>query len=348
MSDMPLVSVVTPVYNGEEHLAECIESVLSQTYSNWDYTIVNNCSSDRTLEIAETYAAKDSRIRVHSNSRFAPIIENHNIALRQISPQSKYCKVLFADDWLFLECIEKMVRLAEAYPSVGLVGSYSLAGDRIRWQGLPYPLCCVPGREICRQRLLGGPYFLGTASTLLFRADIVRQRPVFFADWHIHADYTAFLDVLGNSDFGFLHEILTFCRTREKSNSSFATDYNTLLLAEIAGLQNYGPIYLTPAELDKRMRSEMRRYYRFLAKSVLRFRAKQFWKHHREWHKALALQIDPARLIGHVFLKIAESLLRPVDAWDNIQTWWFQRGRTGAQPPAARYEQISSGKALLK
>jgi glycosyltransferase involved in cell wall biosynthesis len=41
----PLVSVVTPVYNGEIYLRECIESVLNQTYTHWDYTIVNNCST---------------------------------------------------------------------------------------------------------------------------------------------------------------------------------------------------------------------------------------------------------------------------------------------------------------
>ena len=346
MNGVPLVSIVTPVYDGEEHLAECIESVLSQTYSNWDYTIVDNCSTDRTLEIAQSYAARDSRIRIHSNSSFAPIIENHNIALRQISSESKYSKVLFADDWLFPTCIEKMVELAEAYPSLGLVNAYSQAGDKIRWQGLPYPLCCISGRQICRQRLSGGPYFLGTASSLLFRSDIVRQRPAFFSDWHIHADYTAFLDILGSSDYGFVHEILTFCRPREESNTSFATDYNTLLLGEIAGLQKYGPLYLTSAELDNRLRFETRSYYRFLAKSVLRFRGKQFWEHHRKWHKALPLHLDPVRLIGHVCLQLAESLLRPMDAWDNIQTWWLRRRRTGTQMAPAGYEQISRGKVL--
>src|SRR5256885_7775223 len=44
--EQPRVSVITPVYNGEEFLSECIESVLAQSYQNWDYTIVNNCSTD--------------------------------------------------------------------------------------------------------------------------------------------------------------------------------------------------------------------------------------------------------------------------------------------------------------
>ena len=56
----PLVSVATPVYNGERHLAECIESVLAQTYQNWEYIIVNNCSTDRTREIAESYGRRTS------------------------------------------------------------------------------------------------------------------------------------------------------------------------------------------------------------------------------------------------------------------------------------------------
>ena len=66
----PLVSVVTPVYNGAAYLSECIESVLAQTYTNWEYIIVNNCSTDRTRDIASHYAQQDTRIRLHNNDDF--------------------------------------------------------------------------------------------------------------------------------------------------------------------------------------------------------------------------------------------------------------------------------------
>src|SRR5215471_7959294 len=108
LRDEPLVSVVTPVYNGAAYLRECIESVLAQTYSNFEYIVVNNCSTDETLPIAEEYARKDKRIRVYSNDELLPIIANHNRTFRLISPQSKYCKQVSADDWIFPECLGRM------------------------------------------------------------------------------------------------------------------------------------------------------------------------------------------------------------------------------------------------
>src|ERR1039458_8021732 len=113
---MPLVSIVTPAYNEEKYLAECIESVLGQTYPNWDYTIVKDCSTDGTLAIAMKYSAQDPRIRVIGNDTLVPAIANFNIALRQISSTSKYCKIVLADDWIFPECVERMVASMEQYP----------------------------------------------------------------------------------------------------------------------------------------------------------------------------------------------------------------------------------------
>ena len=120
-------------------MPECIQSVLAQTYQNWNYTIVDNCSTDGSAEIALGYAAKDSRIRVHRNEHFLPVIANHNSALRQISPQSKYCKIVLGDDWIFPNCLEQMVAVAEANPAIGIIGAYALEGERVAWTGLPFP-----------------------------------------------------------------------------------------------------------------------------------------------------------------------------------------------------------------
>src|SRR6266852_2145695 len=196
--ERPLVSVVTPVYNGEPYLEECIESVLAQNYSNWEYIIVNNCTKDRTLEIAQEYAKKDKRIRVHDNQDFVGVIANHNIAFGLIAANSKYCKVVSADDWLLPECLSMMVGLAEAHPTVGIIGSYQLSGGgsnwrnwRVRWAELPYPSIVIPGRELCRLQLLGGPYVFGTPTSTLYRSNLIKGRNPFYPNAMPEADTSA-------------------------------------------------------------------------------------------------------------------------------------------------------------
>ncbi|MDE5712048.1 MAG: glycosyltransferase, partial [Muribaculaceae bacterium] len=63
MKDYGLVSIVTPSYNSSAFIGETIESILSQTYKNWELLITDDCSTDNSREIIEEYAAKDSRIR---------------------------------------------------------------------------------------------------------------------------------------------------------------------------------------------------------------------------------------------------------------------------------------------
>jgi len=76
--EQPLVSVVTPVYNGADYIAECIESVLKQTYENWEYVIVDNRSTDDTLEIARGYEAREPRIRIVTPNVFVGVVESGN------------------------------------------------------------------------------------------------------------------------------------------------------------------------------------------------------------------------------------------------------------------------------
>src|SRR5712692_2806341 len=269
----PLVSILTPVYNGAEHLAECIESVLRQTHTNWNYTIVNNCSTDESLAIAQEYAAKNPRIRVVSNKRFLRIIENHNHTIRQISPESKYCKFVFADDWLYPTCVEEMVRVAEENPTVGLVGAFTMDGRAVlttspafrnaKWKGPLHPTYLVPGREMCRTELLGnGGYVLGTMTSLLLRSDLVRKRKVFFNEPHLHADHEACFEVLKVSEFGFCQQVLSYTRPRPDSTSSFAEKFDVILLGKLALFLKYGNVVLNDTERRMVLTKRCGEYYR--------------------------------------------------------------------------------------
>ena len=79
---MPKVSIVLPVYNGEKYLRESLDSILTQTFSDWELIIVNDCSTDGTQNIIEEYVSKDSRIRTIKNSINQKLPESLNIGFR--------------------------------------------------------------------------------------------------------------------------------------------------------------------------------------------------------------------------------------------------------------------------
>jgi glycosyltransferase involved in cell wall biosynthesis len=312
----PLVSVVTPVFNGERYLRECIESVLAQTYSHWDLTIVNNCSTDRTLEIAQEYAARDARIRIHRNENFVRVIENYNIAYRQISPESKYCKPLAADDMLLPECLEKMVRVPEENPSVAIVcayGLYSRAEMGVHGRGVPYGQVVLPGRELCRDYLLGKRpcAFILSPTFTLFRSDIVRSRYAFYNESTLHADTEVSLEFLEHHDFGFVHQILTFTRVEDGSLTSFSQSFNTRLPHQLYVLAKYGPRHLTEAELRHQIRMKLREYYRYLGWQVRMRRDQEFWRFHRGKLATLGYPLNRARLAAHVVFYVLDRVLNP-------------------------------------
>lgn len=311
----PLVGVVTPAYNAEQHLSECIESVLAQTYENWEYLIVDNRSTDATHEIAQRYAKQDPRIRVRRNTEHVGALQNHNIALRNIPPQAKYAKIVQADDFLFPDCLRLMVAVGEAYPSAGIVGSYTLKGSLVDGDGLPYPSTLVAGREVCRETLFGRLHVFLAPSVLLYRGDCVRRRERFFNESHLHADSEACFDVLQDTDFGFVHQVLTYRRVHQDSMSStVAMRYNTYVPAWLDILQRYGHIYLSPAEFDRLWTSGLDNYYAFLARSLLRRKGPQFWAFHRRELERIGSPLSPRRLVATSLRLTGNVCLYPLRA----------------------------------
>jgi glycosyltransferase involved in cell wall biosynthesis len=311
-SGRPIASVVTPVYNGEAFIGRCIESVLAQTLGDYEYIIVNNRSTDRTLEIAKRYAEKDARIRIHDNAEFVGVIENHNLAFSLISPATKYLKVVSADDWIVPECLEKMVALAEAHRSVGLVGTYLMAGTQILNAGLKYQETVVPGRDICRSTLLGGAYVFGSPTSLLYRADIVRKSKAFYPHPQPHSDTTACYLSLVNADFGFVHQILSHAEVHSESQTSRSIKYGTIRRAGISDVVRVGPLYLTPAQVADRVEHLMGYYYQWLVGALVTNRADpKFWSMQKAELEEVGIHLSYGRIAAAALKKAVRALLNP-------------------------------------
>lgn len=110
--NQPLVSVIMPVYNCERFLTEAIESVISQSYQNWELLIVDDGSKDKSVPIIESYVEKDSRIRLYKNEsgEHGPGIAR-NYGMEHIS--GKYTYFIDSDDWIEKDLLQDTVTLAE-------------------------------------------------------------------------------------------------------------------------------------------------------------------------------------------------------------------------------------------
>jgi glycosyltransferase EpsJ len=121
MNEAPKVSVIMPVYKVEQYVARAIESMLSQTFGEFEYLIVDDGSPDGSGAICDAYAEKDSRIRViHKENGGAPSARNAAMELAR----GKYFYFMDSDDWAEPEMLADMVALAEQSGAQYVVAGY--------------------------------------------------------------------------------------------------------------------------------------------------------------------------------------------------------------------------------
>ena len=105
---MAEVSIITPAYNAENFLPETIDSVLNQTFRDWELIVVDDCSTDRTFEIASAYAEKDPRVRVIRNESNSGVAATRNHGLDEAT--GDYIAFVDSDDLWLPEKLEKQLR----------------------------------------------------------------------------------------------------------------------------------------------------------------------------------------------------------------------------------------------
>jgi len=115
----PIVSVVMCVYNDEKNVAKSIESILNQTFANFEFIIVNDGSTDKTAEILNSYAQKDSRIKIfHKENSGTTASANFGIS----KARGKYIARLDSDDISYPHRLHTEVELLDKNPAAGLIG----------------------------------------------------------------------------------------------------------------------------------------------------------------------------------------------------------------------------------
>lgn len=108
---VPTVSIITPLYNAERFITETIESVLQQTYENWEWIIVNDCSTDRSVEIVESYLTKEPRIQLINLKKNSGTGFAKNTALN--SAKGNYISFIDSDDCWLPEKLEKQLNFMQ-------------------------------------------------------------------------------------------------------------------------------------------------------------------------------------------------------------------------------------------
>ncbi len=182
---MPLLSVLTTIYNREKYLAECIESVLASDYTDFEYVLVDDASTDGSVAIAQHYAAQDARIRVYQNQTRLGDYPNRNRAASYA--RGKLLKYVDSDDTLYADALGAFVHAMETFPdaAVGLISHY----DKITT-----PEQVAPREAYRRHFLRAGGFLTHSPLTSIIRKDVYEQIGR-FRDYQTAGDYDFWLRV---------------------------------------------------------------------------------------------------------------------------------------------------------
>jgi len=118
----PLVSVIIPVYNTEDHISRCLDSLIKQTYKNIEIIIIDDGSTDDSLNICNEYSKNDNRIKIFSQRNEGAYIARNNGLSRA---GGEWLIFIDSDDWIDLDGIEGLIEMVKKYPNIDLIRSYN-------------------------------------------------------------------------------------------------------------------------------------------------------------------------------------------------------------------------------
>ncbi len=225
-NESPTVSVCIPTYNSAHFISVALDSVLAQTFTNFECVVVDNCSNDNTREIVEKYLDRDSRIKYIVNESNIGSGGNFNRCLQHATGQ--YVKFLCADDLLKPKCIEQLVNIMEENPSVLLAACARQLTDRqlVPTFTLAYSKQkeVLTGTEVIKKCFIEGQNFIGEPTAVLFRRNDAMRG--FNLAYRQLIDLDMWFYILEKGNFAFTPEVLCVFRQHgeQETISHLATD----------------------------------------------------------------------------------------------------------------------------
>lgn len=227
----PLVSIVLPTYNGENFIAKAIESILKQTYTNFELVIVDDCSTDRTNQIINSFANKDGRIQVIRNDKNKKLPASLNIGFNVT--KGEYYTWTSDDNEYHPEAIEKMVNFLNRNLDFGMV--YARTNVEKNGEIEPYIWCDQPTTPETLLRLcVPGACFM-------YRADVAKHVGRYDEKAFLNEDHDYWLRILLHSNIWNLKDILYLYRIT--SDNLTNTRQEEIKKGKILLLRKYRNIY---------------------------------------------------------------------------------------------------------
>lgn len=187
------ISILLPVYNGEKYLKECIDSILNQTFKNFELLIINDGSTDSTEHIIQTYT--DSRITYFKNKENIRLISTLNKGFELIN--SKYIARMDADDIAMPTRLEDQLTFMEKHSDYVLCGSFVETIGEGKQRIVKYE----QEHEAIKFRLLFDTHF--PHPTAFIRTSVLKKHQLFFKQEYIHAE-----------DYAFWNELLDYGKVK--------------------------------------------------------------------------------------------------------------------------------------
>ncbi len=215
----PKVSIAIPLYNCESHIRETIESVLAQTFGNFELTVLDDQSTDRSAEIVKSF--EDPRIRYELNAKRLGFFGNWNRCLEVMN--GTYCKLLPHDDTLEPDCLEKQVKVLDEHPEVELVHCarkiLDPAGNILTVRRQREPSGLKESNPSLRRIVRSGTNPIGEPAAVMFRRE-TKDRITGFSDADMYSiDVEYWTRLLAEGKRYYIDEVLSSFRVWPDSAS---------------------------------------------------------------------------------------------------------------------------------